>query len=200
VKWDASGWPPFAGYRPVFSAALDADLAVVATNLPKSLARAAVRGGKAALPEGLRTRLGRDEPLPDDVVKALRDEMRTSHCDALPETMLDPMALAQRARDAQMAERLAGVGAAGALLVTGSGHARIDRGVPAVLARDVPGKRLLSIGMIEVAAGRPAPKDYAADWGTAGTLPFDYVVFTPGAEREDPCGKLRAAHPAPVKK
>jgi uncharacterized iron-regulated protein len=118
--------------------------------------------------------------------------MRTSHCDALPEEMLDPMALAQRARDAQMAERLGTSGAAGALLVTGSGHARTDRGVPAVLGRDLPGRRLLSIAMLEAEPGRPSPKDYAADWGA--TLPFDYVIFTPGAEREDPCAKLRAAH------
>ena len=194
VRWDESGWPAFASYRPVFSAALDAGLPVVAANLPKAVARAAVRGGKAQLPDGLRTRLEREEPLPDDVVMALRAEMRTSHCNALPESMLDPMALAQRARDAQMAARLGASGAAGALLVTGSGHARVDRGVPAVVGLDLPGRRLLSIAMLEVESGRPSPKDYAADWGTAGALPFDYVIFTPGAEREDPCAKLRAAH------
>jgi len=194
VKWDESGWPAFATYRPVFSAALDAGLPVVAANLSKALARKAVRGGAAELPRGLRTRLERDEPLPDEVVKSLRAEMRTSHCDALPESMLDPMALAQRARDAQMAERLGASGAAGALLVTGSGHARVDRGVPAVLGRDLPGRRLLSIAMLEVESGRPSPKDYAADWGATGMLPFDYVIFTPAAEREDPCAKLRAAH------
>jgi uncharacterized iron-regulated protein len=167
---------------------------VVAANLSRTLAKAAVRGGKSALPEALRVRLEREEPLPDEVVKELRDEMRTSHCNVLPESLLDPMALAQRARDAQMAERLSRAGTAGALLVTGNGHARLDRGVPAVLAPDVPGRRIVSVGLLEVEPGRPAPADYAADWGAAGTLPFDYVVFTPGAERPDPCAKLREAH------
>jgi uncharacterized iron-regulated protein len=195
VQWDASGWPEFLTYRPVVSAALEAGMPVVAVNLSRSLARLAVREGKGALPEALRVRLERDEPLPEQVVKALREEMRTSHCNVLPETMLDPMALAQRARDAQMAERLSRSGAAGSLLITGNGHARLDRGVPAVLAPDVPGRRILSLGFLEVEEGRPAPGDYALDWGTAEGLPFDYVVFTPAAERPDPCEKLRQAHP-----
>jgi len=158
------------------------------------LAKAAVKQGKAGLPEALRTRLERDEPLPEAVVKELREEMRTSHCNVLPEPLLDPMALAQRARDAQMAERLSGAGSAGAILVTGNGHARTDRAVPSILSRDVPSRRIVSVGILEVEPGRPAPADYVADYGSAGGLPFDYVVFTPGAERPDPCAKLRETH------
>ena len=199
VGWDGSGWPEFPYYRPVVTAALEAGMPVLAANLSRALAKVAVRQGKGALPEALRVRLERDEPLPEEVVKALREEMRISHCNVLPEPLLDPMALAQRARDAQMAERLSRSGKAGALLVTGNGHARLDRGVPAVLARDVPGRRLVSVGLLEVESGRPVPRDYVADWGSSGVLPFDYVVFTPAAERPDPCAKLRAAH-APRKK
>jgi len=195
VKWDESGWPSFTLYRPILVAALGSGMPVLAANLPVPLVRGVVRQGKAALPEPVRVRLERDEPLPEVVVQELRDEMRSSHCNVLPEPMLDPMALAQRARDAQMAERLSHAGTAGAILITGNGHARTDRGVPAILARDVPTRRVVSVGLLEVEAGRPAPADYAADWGAAGVLPFDYVVFTPGAERPDPCEKLRAAHP-----
>ncbi|MFO0583780.1 MAG: ChaN family lipoprotein [Anaeromyxobacter sp.] len=198
VKWDESGWPDFVMYRPILVAALDAGLPVKAANLPKPLAKAAVKQGKDGLPEAIRARLSRDEPLPEPVVKELREEMRTSHCNVLPEPLLDPMALAQRARDAQMALTLEATGAAGAILVTGNGHARNDRGVPAILAKDAPGRRIVSVGILEVESGRPQPKDYVADWGTAGGLPFDYVIFTPGAERPDPCAKLREMH-APKK-
>jgi uncharacterized iron-regulated protein len=140
------------------------------------------------------TRLERDEPLPEATVKELREEMRSSHCNALPEPLLDPMALAQRARDAQMAERLSRAGTSGAVLVTGNGHARLDRGVPSILARDMPGRRIVSVGIFEVESGRPKPSDYVAEWGAIGAIPFDYVVFTPAAERPDPCAQLREAH------
>jgi len=199
VKWDESGWPDFYLYRPIVAAALDAGMPVRAANLPKPLAKAAVKQGKDGLPEGIRSRLAREEPLPDAVVKELRDEMRSSHCNVLPEPLLDPMALAQRARDAQMAETLETAGSSGAILITGNGHARNDRGVPAIVARDVQGRRIVSVGILEVEAGRPSPRDYVADWGSAGGLPFDYVVFTPAAERPDPCAKLREMH-APKKK
>lgn len=195
VEWDSSGWPPFSLYRPVVSAALDAGLRVVAADLPRKMAMKIVREGSAALPEEVRERLDRDEPLGEEVVKALRDEMRESHCGALPENLLDPMALAQRATNAEMAARIEGADSAGAVIVTGSGHARIDRGISAVVARDVPGRRIISVGMIEVQSGRPSPKDYAADWGSGAILPFDYVIFTPATNRADPCEKLRAAHP-----
>ena len=51
--------------------------------------------------------------------------MKESHCGELPEAMLDPLVLAQRARDARMAERMEAAGAErGAVLITGKGHAR----------------------------------------------------------------------------
>jgi hypothetical protein len=99
------------------------------------------------------------------VVASLRDEMKAAHCDApMPEKILDRLALAQRARDAQMALRLVDVGATGAVLVTGNGHARVDRGVPASLARARPGRRGLR-GPFEVSPGKIEPALYAAEFG-----------------------------------
>jgi hypothetical protein len=40
-----------------------------------------------------------------------------------------------------------------------------------------------------VDAGAPAPADYAARFD--GTLPFDYVWFTPRADDTDPCEKFK---------
>jgi uncharacterized iron-regulated protein len=199
VEWDRSGWYRFAMYRPIFVEGLAAGLPVIAANLPSVAAKGAVMKGPEALPEATRALLAEEEPLAPEVVASLRKEMRASHCDApLPEPFLDRLAVAQRARDAHMASRILEAGGTGAVLVTGNGHARRDRGVPMTLARRAPARPVVSVGIFEVSRGRAAPGDYAAEFG-AETLPFDLVVFTPGTEREDPCDALEG-HDWKVKK
>ncbi len=190
VGWNHSGWPEFEMYRPIFAAGLDAGLRIVAAELPRAKVKDAVRLGPEGLGPELRERLARDEPLPEPLVASLRHEMRESHCNELPEEMLDPLVLAQRARDAQMAERMAAAGESGAILVTGNGHARTDRGVPSVLGKDEPPRHAVSVALLEVDPEIRVPTGYAKEWGE-GPLPFDFAVFTPGAEREDPCESLR---------
>jgi uncharacterized iron-regulated protein len=198
VAWDQSGWYGFATYRPIFVEGLAAGMPVLAANLPSVAAKEAVMKGAEALPAATRALLAEEEPLPPAVVASLRTEMRASHCDApLPEPFLDRLALAQRARDAHMASRLLET-PRGAVLVTGNGHARKDRGVPATLARRAPDRAVVAIGIFEVTRGKTSPGEYAAEFGTEA-LPFDFVVFTPVTKREDPCDALRG-HDWKVKK
>jgi uncharacterized iron-regulated protein len=198
VGWAKGGWPAFSLYRPVFAAALDAGLPIVAVNLPRKQAREVVSSGAAALSPEVRALLDREGPLPEDVARQLRAEMYESHCKELPESMLDPMVLMQRARDAEMATRLAAAAKPAGVLVAGTGHVRNDRGVPAHLALAAPGRRALSVAFLEVEPDKRAPQAYSLD-DRPGTLPFDYVVFTPAAAREDPCESLRKRKkPAPA--
>jgi uncharacterized iron-regulated protein len=192
VSWDRSGWPAFAMYRPIFVAALDAGLPIVAANLSHALGTEIVEQGPAVLPSDVRARIDRQGPLPADAAQALREEMRADHCGLLPDHLLDPMVLAQRARDAQMAGRLlaAARSGRGAVLVTGGGHARTDRGVPAYVAVEAPGLRIASIAFVEVTPAQQTPGSYAGDFGP-GPIPYDFLVFTPGTAREDPCEGLR---------
>jgi uncharacterized iron-regulated protein len=169
-------------------AAVDAALAA---EMPEGAVRAVVRQGRASLPEDVQEWLRLEEPIPPEVKEAMRREMEQSHCGALPEAMIEPLVLAQRSRDAYMARRLLGGAPGGrAILVAGSGHVRSDRGVPAYLRRAAPGRTVVSVGLLEVLPRAPEPRDYAAIFG-ADRLPFDYVVFTPAQEREDPCERLR---------
>ena len=192
VAWDETGWPEFRWYRPIFAAALDAGLPIVATNLSRAQLREVHKKGRDALPEGVKTRLAREEPVPEATLKALRGEMAQSHCGALPESMVDPLVLAQRARNAVMAERLeAAAGDRGGVLITGSGHVRNDRGVPAFVARALPGARRVSVAFMEVLSGVTDPAAYKENEEDVGPEPFDFVVFTPGAKREDPCVAFR---------
>lgn len=188
VGWKTSRWPEFELYRPIFAAGLEAGTPIVAANLPSATVKQIVSKGADVLDEPTRARLAREEPLPPAVLEELREDMRESHCGlALPERALDGLVLAQRARDAKMAERMLAAGEArGAVLITGTGHVRRDRGVPAVLSKDAPAKRIVAVALLEVTADRTEPAAYGQTFGK-GPLPFDFVVFTPGLEREDPC-------------
>lgn len=185
VGWNKSGWPEFALYRPIVQAGLEAGLPIVAANLPRRVMRQVVAKGAAALDEPLRARLAREEPIPPATLEALRAEMRESHCGELPEPMVEPLVLAQRARDAQMAARIAEVIDRGAILVAGKGHVRTDRGVPAYLARDLPGRKVIAVGFVEVEPEEKDVQGYRS--GGGDILAYDFAVFTPGQEREDPC-------------
>jgi uncharacterized iron-regulated protein len=188
VDWKHGRWPPFEEYRPIFAAGLEAGLPIVAANLPREAMHAIVMKGESAVDPALRAKLARDEPVPPAILASLRDEMKASHCGGLPDAMVDPLVLAQRARDAQLATRLGAAGEArGGVLITGKEHARTDRGVPAALAKDAPGRRIVSVGFAEVDPDEREPAGYAKSEGGADGIPFDFLVFTPGAEREDPC-------------
>jgi hypothetical protein len=144
-----------------------------------------------ALDPALVTRLGLDRPLPAAVRDAMAEDIQESHCHMLPAAMLDTMIAAQRARDAQIADRLAGAGTEnGAVLITGTGHVRTDRAVPAYLARLVPAAPSVSIAFLEVRHDTTDPAAYAAGFGP-GPFPLDYVWFTPRLEDTDPCEKFR---------
>jgi uncharacterized iron-regulated protein len=188
--WKQGGWPDFDLYRPVLAAALEPDLPMVAANLPRAQVRALVARGVASADPALRERLGRGPALPPGAVEELRAEMKESHCGELPDEMMDPLILAQRARDATMSSRLAEAARdRGGILVTGNGHARA-RGVPAWLAVDAPGRRVVAVAFVEVDPEAKSPAGYSDEFGR-GPFPYDYAIFTPGTEREDPCERLR---------
>ena len=191
ARWSESRWPAFRYYRPIFAAGLAAGLPIVAANLPRAQVKEIVAKGREGLDEGLRVRLAREEPIPAAALAALREEMNESHCGELPDAMLDPLVLAQRARDARMAERIETAGAErGAVLITGNAHARNDRAVPALVAKGAPGKKVVAVALVEAQAGKLDAATYRED-GETGAPPHDFLVFTPGARRDDPCEGLR---------
>jgi uncharacterized iron-regulated protein len=183
LAWHETSWPPYLEYQPIFEVALSAKLNIVAGNLAHTTARRLVKEGLAALPAERARALRLAEPFPEPLAAALAAELRASHCGHLPENLLAPMALAQHARDAQMASALFKAGAAdGAVLIAGAGHARRDRGVPYYLRLTVPDAASVSIAMQEVAHDAEDPTAYGFE-----AQAFDYVWFTPRGSDEDPC-------------
>jgi uncharacterized iron-regulated protein len=188
VGWEKTSWPPFREYQPIFEVAFAGKLRIVAGNLAQSDVKALVKQGLSALPTERVHQLRLDESWPDALHAPLLEELRASHCGQLPESLLAPMALAQRARDAEMARQLLAAGAAdGAVLIAGGGHARLDRAVPRYLALDAPGSRVVSISIREVRHDVNDAQAYAAEEG-----PFDYLWFTPRGSDEDPCASFKA--------
>jgi len=190
MDWERRGWPDWAWYRPIAEATLAAGGDLVAANLPRDLGRQIARQTEAA---DTTERFGLDTPLPPAEAEAMAEDIRTGHCNLLPEPAIAGMVRVQRARDAAMAETLAEQAArpevSPVVLIAGAGHARTDHGVPARLHALVPGIVTFSVAFIEVEEGQTAPASYAGQFG-AKRLPFDAVWFTPRAEREAPCAQM----------
>lgn len=172
-----SGWT-WTFYRPVIDLALKYKLPLLAANLSRTDAGKVVRSGLAsALDASVMRRYGLDGPVSPDVLKPQVEEVRRGHCDMLPADMLQPMALAQIARDVVMAETMRPHIARGVVLIAGNGHVRRDIAVPYWL--HTQGVPTWSIGFVEQAGARNE---------------FDVARGIPRLDRPDPCiglgGKL----------
>ncbi len=178
----------YARWLPVLEAIPDA--AIIGAGLPRAAISRAIEEGAAAAFDGDAALWGLDAPPPAEVEAEMEAEQIAVHCDALPARMAPGMVSAQRLRDASFAAALLrardAAGGGKALLVTGNGHARRDRGVPAYLARVAPEARTLVIGQTERGA-QGAFGEQGAFEGTDGAPLYDIVIVTDPAPREDPC-------------
>lgn len=165
-------WPL---HQPLFDAALAGGADMVGGNLARDNVRAVVRQGLPAVPADL-TPLLEAPGWTAALQRATEADIERGHCGALPASQFAPMALAQRTRDAAMAQAmLAAPASTRVVLIAGNGHVREDRGVPHHLrAAGVPAAQIRSVGFVEV-GDAPEP-------GTYGL-----VVTAPRAERPDPC-------------
>lgn len=184
VGWAERGWPDWEIYRPVFEAIREG-VRVAGAGVPRAELR------KVMATEDLAT-LAPDPALAPELSRALdpglraelEQEMVDAHCGHLPREMAPMMVRAQRLRDATLAAVAARELRAGGpvVVITGNGHARIDRGVPAYLRTLAPGARILSLGQIE--AVQLAQVDPVAQ-------PYDYLWITPPHPRPDLCEALK---------
>jgi uncharacterized iron-regulated protein len=174
LGWRKTGWPDFSLYYPVFSAAKDSKIYGAAR--PRQQVRAAYKQGAAeafgpdAAPYGLTS------PLPKPQLEQRKQKQFADHCKAMPLEMMGAMVEAQRFRDAAFADTVLQAlrkNGAPVVLITGTGHARSDWAVPAMIRKAAPDVSVLSIGLLE----KPV----------TDTPPFDLWLATEPAKREDPC-------------
>jgi uncharacterized iron-regulated protein len=194
VGWDESGWPEWALYEPIFAAALDASLPIVAADLDRQTIERVRAGGLDAIAPERRRALGLDQPLSPIERRAMEEQIRTVHCGHAPQPMLDRMIDVQRARDAHLAHVLVTASgsepAAGAILIAGTGHVRRDWGAPIHLRRRVSPTAFVSLAFLEVDAEESDP-ERLLDARYGASVPFDYIWFTPRVDDADPCERFR---------
>ena len=173
LDWASSGWPDFAMYYPIFTAAPDARH--YGAGVPRDAARAAMTDVAAAFgPDAAAFGLSLD--LPAEVQAAREALQQAAHCNALPEEMMPMMVDVQRLRDAELARvALLALNETGGpvVVITGNGHARTDWGAPAALTRAAPGVTVFAYGQ-----------------GEGGIPPegvFDAIGDAPAPDRDDPC-------------
>ena len=190
VHWEKSGWPPWTNYAPIAQLALDHELPLVATGIPRSRMLALMKPAEASADGGAPVVFDEGTPLTPEQETSLREELRESHCGHLPEARIGGMIRFQRVRDAQMASALLAAANAArdadGVLIAGTGHTRRDRGAGRDLAVRDPKRAVTSIAFAEVEAGKNDPPAYSSRWNTT-SLPFDFVWFTPRATDDDPC-------------
>ncbi len=189
IGWDEWGWPDWEMYAPILDAATDTP--VLGAAVPRKSVRDAMgRGAAAVFAEDLgrdAEALGVNQPLPVEIQKAMEAEQVAAHCDALPIEMAAPMVEAQRLRDAAFADavlRGREMGDGPVILITGSGHGRVDRAVPLYLRAAAPDLSVISVAFVEITAGM----------GSAEAAPFDFIWYTDKYPRGDPCEAFRASH------
>jgi len=178
LGWDATGWPDFAIYYPIFNAAKDALFYGAA--LDRALVRQAVSDGAAAVFGDGASLFGLDQVLDDNEQATREAGQMAAHCDALPVEMLGGMVEAQRLRDAALARAtFAAFQETGGpvVVITGNGHARRDWGFPRDLEQVLPDPNILSIAQFESEPDNDTP--------------FDLWLVTAPAEREDPCAAFK---------
>ena len=114
--------------------------------------------------------------LPAEIFDEMIEEQRLAHCDMLPPEMLPGMVQAQILRDAVFARTiLQALEQTGGpvVMITGNGHARRDRAIPAILGRVAPAVSVWALGQFE---GPPDADE-----------PFDATAISPPVPRDDPC-------------
>lgn len=196
LDWSGSGWPDARLFYPVFQSVLTARAPIIPGDPARGRVRDVARGGLAALGADERARLKMEELLSERLADALSSELAGSHCGMLPASAVPGMALAQRYRDAHLADAMiAGAEKYGsAVLLAGNGHVRTDRAVPWHLRQRAPGKSVVAVMLVEVEDGKADPLDYVPR-DPEGRPAADFIILTPRAVREDPCEKMRASMP-----
>ena len=192
LGWKDSGWPSAEMFEPVYGGALWAKMPVLPGDPSRERIRSLARGDRSGLSEAelALIKIGKDLPQPQ--IDALKQELVESHCGVMPASAFGNMNMAQRFRDAHQARALvdaAEVNGA-AFLLAGNGHVRTDRAVPWYVRRLAPGRKAMSVMLLEVSAGENDAATYLPR-DADGKVATDYVLFTPRTDRADPCLKMR---------
>ncbi|MBC8049726.1 MAG: ChaN family lipoprotein [Chitinophagales bacterium] len=191
IEWEKAGWPDWSIYLPIATAAFQEGLKIVPGDASRDMLHDASRQNLKPLSPDVKQRMALENPLEEPLQKALLDELFRGHCEMVAPALLAPMVDVQRYRDATLARNMIDAAvdakAGSAVLIAGNGHVRKDRGVPVYLAKQSPSAlKTITVMMAETQAGENDPAAFIAK-NPDGEAATDFVWFTPGFQRPDPC-------------
>lgn len=172
LNWQASGWPAFSYYKPIFEAAFHAKLQIVGGDLP-------IDGQRR---RDAFTQFGENSAR----IQSWRETMRRAHCGLIDNDELDKAARLQIARDESLIDAARALeGEGGAILIAGRAHARRDRNFPKGLSPETVGY----VALME-ANESTDPQSYLPTSINEAPV-FDYIWFTQPKLEENACDRLR---------
>ncbi|EED34028.1 conserved hypothetical protein [gamma proteobacterium NOR5-3] len=182
LEWSGSGWPDWQLYQPVFEALGDARIYGMA--LSNERVRRATTEGAAAVFDGDAAAFDLLAPLPDKQQVTREALQQDAHCNMLPPGLPGGMVEAQRLRDAAFArtslDALAQTGGP-VVVITGTGHARKDWGIPAAINAASATTVVVSVGQLETRA---------LGEKVADTALYDIRLLADAVPRDDPCAAM----------
>ena len=187
-----TGWEYKKYYKPVFDSVLKAKLPMHAAEINRKSLMNIVTKGLDNAPEPVQELLKKTR-LSDEATESLKKEIEMTHCGMINAEMTQAMMLGQQVRDAAIGDTLFKIKkdpVKTAILISGSGHIRNDRGAPFYLKARDKNARIIAVAWLEIEPEVNDPLEYSKRWGV-DHLPFDYVVFTEQVDRPDPCEEMK---------
>ncbi len=193
LHWTKSGWGSEKIFAPMFDQILRTNRVLIAAGLTTDIVRNVARTGLAAVPPAHVLEFKLEHPLHPSLIDALLTELEEGHCGLMPKSAFGNMGIAQRYRDAFMADvAMKSAKAYGrAIIFAGNGHIRTDRGIPYYLKQRAPDRKVIAVAFVETEDGKSDPAAYSPR-DPAGQPAADYVAFAAPAQRDDPCESMRA--------
>lgn len=181
LQWGTGAWS-WEVYGPIVMAAVRAGVPVLGANLPAARLRETMADA------------GFELLLPGQAIKTQQQNIRTGHCNLLPEPQVAPMLRIQIARDIAMAQTVRKAARPGktVLLLAGSGHVDRTLGVPQHLPEDFKVKTVL-IHAQQLPAAAKDSTQFDQFWPARPAPPVDYCAKF-AKHRSKP-----ASPPAPAK-
>ena len=200
IEWNKSGWPSSQSYAPLLSQVIRSNRPILAGGPGRVQSRRVAKEGIGAIGNDQPHKLGLDKPLPPPLNDALLSELEASHCGLMPKSAFGNMAVAQRYRDAYIADvALKASEASGNVVIfAGNGHVRTDRGIPYYLKQRAPERTVIAVAFTETEDGKLDPATYGPR-DPQGKPAAGYVAFAAPAQRDDPCEEMRAQFKAKPK-
>ncbi len=173
LQWNDRQWP-WAQYGAAIMVAVRHGIPVLGSNLPRDRMRSAMQAADA------------DTLLDGAAFQAQQAQIRSGHCNMLPESQIVPMTRIQIARDVAMAQTITDALQPGksVVLLAGAGHVDRQLGVPRHIA---PG---ITVKSLQLRAQTPMD---APDLPTH----FDQVWPTAPVNAKDYCAAFQPPNPRP---